>query len=503
MRFFAAALIFFGAASHGQSPVVPHKIQFAGMTLTIKEDARREIQKDVDALTQSPRYFNIKLERAKTYFPMIEQIFREERLPDDFKFLVLQESALISDAVSVSNAVGYWQFKDFTAEEMGMRVDKQIDERMNLLSSTRAAARYIKKNNYYFNNWVYALQAYQMGAGGVMRAVGDKYNGARHMDIDGDTYWYVKKFLAHKVAFEDALKGEPQLKLVPHEVNSQTTLSRLAKELNTDEGQLAEYNKWALKGEIPNDKKYTVLVPVGEYNTDFNRLSLGGSPATETVVISNAGPAITTINQVPAVTALPEERLTQLADRAGVSLNAFMRYNDISIDHNVIGGRAYFIAKKKSRTWEPFHKVEEGETLWDISQAYGVKLRKLRKYNRLNDHERVAKNTMLWLSYAKPRAKEVPVEAIQLDEDRTFDWARPASSQPAIVAQLDSAPAVSSAPASAMPVEAKKDFHEVQASDTLYGVARQYGLTVKELMDWNGKKDFTLEVGEKLRLNPH
>ncbi|MCX7637843.1 MAG: lytic transglycosylase domain-containing protein, partial [Cyclobacteriaceae bacterium] len=139
-----------------QPPEVPHKMVVAGITLTIRDDARREIQEDVNALTRSARHFEIKAQRARTYFPIIEQILREERVPDDFKYLVLQESALIPDAVSVSNAVGYWQFKDFTALEMGLRVDEHVDERMNIVSSTRAAARYLKKNNYYFNNWIYA-----------------------------------------------------------------------------------------------------------------------------------------------------------------------------------------------------------------------------------------------------------------------------------------------------------------------------------------------------------
>src|SRR5207253_1031322 len=140
MRIFAALLLapFFAAA---QSPQVPHKMAFAGMTLTIRDDARREIQKDVDALTLSAKHFNIKAERAKTYFPIIEKIFADEGVPDDFKYLALQESSLVPDAVSSSNAVGFWQFKDFTAMEMGLRVDKEIDERMNIASSTRAAAR--------------------------------------------------------------------------------------------------------------------------------------------------------------------------------------------------------------------------------------------------------------------------------------------------------------------------------------------------------------------------
>jgi membrane-bound lytic murein transglycosylase D len=43
-------------------------------------------------------------------------------------------------------------------------------------------------------------------------------------------------------------------------------------------------------------------------------------------------------------------------------------------------------------------------------------------------------------------------------------------------------------------------FHEVKPSDTLYSVARQYGVTIREIMEWNGKKDFSLSVGEKLRV---
>jgi membrane-bound lytic murein transglycosylase D len=42
--------------------------------------------------------------------------------------------------------------------------------------------------------------------------------------------------------------------------------------------------------------------------------------------------------------------------------------------------------------------------------------------------------------------------------------------------------------------------HEVRPSDTLYSVARQYGVTIKELMEWNEKKDFNLSLGEKLRI---
>src|SRR6478609_11002832 len=103
MRLFLALFFATVLKAAAQPPEVPHKMDFAGITLTIRDDARREIQTDVDALTRSPKHFNMKVERAKTYFPFIEKIFAEERVPDDFKYLALQESALVSDAVSVSN----------------------------------------------------------------------------------------------------------------------------------------------------------------------------------------------------------------------------------------------------------------------------------------------------------------------------------------------------------------------------------------------------------------
>ena len=165
------------------APTVPRTISFAGMTLKLNERARKKIQSEVNALTKHPKYFQIKVDRLHMYFPIIERIFNEEGLPQDFKYLVLQESALISDAVSTSNAVGFWQFKVAAATEVGLRIDRNVDERKNIVSSTRGAARYLKKNNnLYFDNWVHALLSYHQGPGGAMKLVGNKYRGSRIYD---------------------------------------------------------------------------------------------------------------------------------------------------------------------------------------------------------------------------------------------------------------------------------------------------------------------------------
>jgi membrane-bound lytic murein transglycosylase D len=581
MRFFAAALIFFGvAASYAQAPEVPHKMPFAGMTLTIRDDARREIQTDVDALTRSAKHFDIKCERAKTYFPIIKKIFEQEGLPEDFKYLAIQESALIPDAVSVSNAVGFWQFKDFTAAEMGLRVDGEIDERMNIISSTRAAARYLKKNNAIFDNWLYALQSYQMGAGGTRRSVSEKYFGARHMEITGATYWYVKKFLAHKIAFENGVEGQPQVVVNEIAVSESVSIKEIAKKFSVEEDQLVAYNKWALRAFIPGDKKYVVLIP----NNLLNETSVGASAAQASNSKKQVSDAVTikkSINGVPAIQALPGERLAQLAARGKVDVSELMTFNDLSIDHVPVPGLYYFLSSKKATGAQAFHHLKAGENLWMVSQQFGIQLKKLRKYNRVRKNEEPKPGAQIWLSTRKPRlmkvtpdmpvlevdsanvlawnaapsaavaASPMPETALQVTIDslekkksileitgansgdgetkiiteesvhivqpgetlyniarqrdvtvmQLVEWNKLQLGEPLSVGQtIFITNKVNDPPGKPSEIEPVVKFHEVKASDTLYSVAKHYGITIKDLMEWNGKTDFSLHVGEKLRV---
>lgn len=485
MRFFAAALIFWKvAASIAQSPQVPHKLEFAGMTLTLRDDARREIQDDVDALTRSPRYFEVKVDRARQYFPIIERILKEERVPDDFKYLALQESALIADAVSVSNAVGYWQFKDFTAREVGLRVDDVIDERKNIVSATRGAARYLKQNNFIFNNWVLALQSYQMGAGGVKRSVGNQFDGERHMHITSATYWYVKKYIAHLVAFSHALqtpKPVPGFKEVV--VQRELAVESLARDLGVELQQLTAHNKWILSTGIPADKPYTVVIPEAapEVPVTLATAATVDAPAQVSSEVSTVGPVM--VNGVSGLTARAGETLPQLLKRAGVDLSDFLDYNDIEIDHVPRVNLVYFTEKKNSQAPEAQHALAAGEDLWLIAQRYAVQLKKLKKYNRLKGMETLQPGDVVWLNTAKPKGPRdaEPDEVVELEQD---SWIT-----------LDSTPAPGSA-VNSRPATV----HVVQKADTLYSIARQYGVTVQELMTWNEKRDASLALGEQLKI---
>jgi membrane-bound lytic murein transglycosylase D len=512
MRLFAPALIFCGAAAFGQSPQVPHKMHFAGMTLTIRDDARRDIQKDVDMLTKSPKYFSIKVERARTYFPIIEKVFAEERLPDDFKYLALQESALIPDAVSSSNAVGFWQFKDLTAREVGLRVDDEIDERMHIAAASRGAARYLKKCNHYFNNWLFALQSYQMGAGDVMRSVGDQDLGTRHMEITPDTYWYVRKFIAHKVAFEDAVKGQPSMEVTAVPAPPGSSLSEIANQTSSDHQQLKEFNKWLKTDKIPGDREYTVILPKGAAGVSLASMVVAAPVGKEVVSpVQSAEPAEGEVNGLPVIRAKKGEGLQALARRGDIGLSAFLHYNEIEIDAPVREGQLYFLHKKKKHASEELYTTKTGDDLWTVSQRFGVQQKYILKYNDLNEGQSITPGLTLFLSTHKPEGMETADLTVvaMLDEDESFEWGPSALNGSAMKpGSRDYSTSLSKNPdlniktdvVSAPGLPEESSVHEVKPTDTLYSVARQYGVTIKELMDWNEKKDFSLTVGEKLRV---
>lgn len=420
------------------APRVPSTMEFAGIKLMINDAARRQIQTDVDALHRSQTYFLKKVEKVEMYFPIIERVFREENLPEDFKYLAIQESALIPDAVSSSNAVGFWQFKEMTAKEVGLRVDRQIDERMNITSSSHGAAKYLKKNNFFFDNWIYALLAYNTGPGGAEKHVDKRYMGAHRMNITKQTHWYVKKFLAHKIAFESALGKNSDLPTMLYEYNEtgNKSLKELADHFRIDGQLITEYNKWIKKGKIPTDKTYTAILPVS-VNDSYAINILNPSKNQETKVASrtkfipqnnykpvadfnfqenNRFPIVKTgliskrvkVNGIPGFIATSQDNLSTITIDHGITQKKFMKYNEMIYGDEIIEGQVYYLKAKKSKAKTHYHVVLPGESAWSISQRYGLKVKKLLEKNRLREEKDLDAGMVMWLRFIRP--SDVPVE---------------------------------------------------------------------------------------------
>jgi membrane-bound lytic murein transglycosylase D len=108
--------------------------------------------------------------RAGAYEDEMRAIFRERGMPEDLAFLPHVESSFNVRAYSKYGAAGVWQFMRGTGRRF-MTVNYVIDERLDPIRSTHAAARLLAENHRILGTWPLALTAYNHGAGGLARAV--------------------------------------------------------------------------------------------------------------------------------------------------------------------------------------------------------------------------------------------------------------------------------------------------------------------------------------------
>ncbi|MEO9966619.1 MAG: LysM peptidoglycan-binding domain-containing protein [Reichenbachiella sp.] len=539
---------------------VPSEITLGDMKLKISDAARRNIQKDVDALIKSPKYMEIKADRARLYFPYIEKVLKEEGIPTDFKFLALQESALISDAVSSANAVGFWQFKDFTGREVGLRIDRSVDERLNIVASTHGAAKYFKRHNFYFDNWVYTILAHMTGRGGAGKYV-DKGNfGKKKMTLDGKTHWYVVRFLAHKIAYEGITSGPNSkgLSLVEYRKGKGKTLGSIAKEAKVDETELKKYNKWLKTNKIPGEKEYSVMIPVRgkapkfksgktkpvskedeDESSDDGLLSVKIYPSIDKD-LNISGTIYIKINGLPSILAKSGDGINVLAIKANLSPERFAKYNDLKMTDIIKEGEIYYTKPKRNKGKIYFYTVQPNENLWDVSQKFGIKLAKLAKLNRLSIIDDIAPGRVLWLHKKRPanmpieyrELPKLPVdEAIPLKKVKVPLKKIPVSSPTPVVGTEENESKLQPIENSKDSVETRIDHgteedetqteedtiqdevveaiseldepilvtsHMVEKGETLYGIAQKTGVSVEDLIEWNDLYGTSLSIGQKL-----
>jgi membrane-bound lytic murein transglycosylase D len=185
-------------------PLLP-PVYFCGESVPLHEEtvARRLVSALVVNTNQNQALYRIR-QRAASFFPIIEPILARHRIPSDFKYLPLVESALTGFAVSPKGAVGYWQFMPATARELGLSIRPGFDERRNLVKSTEAACRYL---NYLYNrlgSWTLAAAAYNNGIGALLGNIRrQQQRDYYYLRLNAETGKYLYRILAFKELFSN------------------------------------------------------------------------------------------------------------------------------------------------------------------------------------------------------------------------------------------------------------------------------------------------------------
>lgn len=111
------------------------------------------------------------IRKKELYFPLFSETLARHNMPDELKYLAIVESGLRPNAISRANAVGLWQFISSTGKMYGLHSNWYLDDRMDPVEATDAAARHLKDLYRMFDSWELALAAYNCGPGNVRKAI--------------------------------------------------------------------------------------------------------------------------------------------------------------------------------------------------------------------------------------------------------------------------------------------------------------------------------------------
>lgn len=93
-------------------------------------------------------------------------------------------------------------------------------------------------------------------------------------------------------------------------------------------------------------------------------------------------------NGIASIVVMQGESLSSIAKEFSLFRRELMRFNDLNKKQEIKAGSVLFLEKKKESASKetPLHIASGTESLWEISQLYGIKLKALLKYNNCTEN---------------------------------------------------------------------------------------------------------------------
>jgi len=179
---------------------LPERAELCGESAPLDiPDVRERFDREFTIVTHSHAQVYLWLKRMERYFPWLEKQLASKGLPDDFKYIAVAESDLMTGAVSSAHAVGPWQFMAGTASNCGMNQSESVDERYDFEIASSGAFKYLKSLHDAFQNWTLAIAAYNCGEKRVQDEIHrQKVNSYYQLRLPQETERYVFRILAIK-----------------------------------------------------------------------------------------------------------------------------------------------------------------------------------------------------------------------------------------------------------------------------------------------------------------
>lgn len=285
------------------------------------------------------------------YMPLFEEALDAYELPLELKYLPIIESALKPTARSRAGALGLWQFMIKTGRLYGLESNSLVDDRLDPIKSTWAAARYLKEMYDIYKDWHLVIAAYNCGPGNVNKAIrragGKTDYWTIYNYLPRETRGYVPAFIAANYIM--TYYCHHNICPMNTEVIAPTDTVQVTRRLHFEQiadlceitiDELKSLNPQYKKNIIPGDSKpYTLRLPLKQVSTFIE--------CQDTIY---------------------DHRADEL----------FKNRRTVTVSNKVTAT----VGKGKLS----YHKIRSGETLSTIAKRYGVTVSQLRSWNGLSNN---------------------------------------------------------------------------------------------------------------------
>ena len=462
-----------------QYPDVFDRIR-AGFKIEDVESPR--IDQQLAFYANNPDYLERVFGRAVPYMHHIVKEIESRGMPLELALLPVVESAFEPYAQSWVRANGLWQFMPGTGERFGLKQDWWYDGRRDVVASTRAALDYLQyMHDEFFDDWLLAIAAYNCGEFRVQREVNANRAAGKPVDffslhLPAETRAYVPKLLAMRrlvanpedygIAFSP-IPNEPYF--VKVETGGQLDLTLAAELAGITLDEVYELNpgfhRWATDPAGP----HFLLLP--RDTADAFRRNLELLSLDERVRVS-----LHTVKKGESVATIARKYKTQtivVRDMNNLGTEPLVVGAELRVPTAVVNlpPKVMLAAARvdgsggRSGRRPAVHVVRSGDSLWRIAKRHRMDVATLARMNGMGTGDTLRAGQKLVLNTRGAAARNGGGRSVSSGSSREVSY-------------------------------------KVRSGDTLSRIAQVFGVSVSELVNWNGiSKQSTLRPGQKLTVN--
>ena len=283
------------------------------------------------------------------YMPLFEEALDAYDLPLELKYLPIIESALKPTARSRAGALGLWQFMLKTGRLYGLESNSLVDDRLDPIKATWAAARYLREMYDIYKDWHLVIAAYNCGPGNVNKAIRRAGGATDYWSIYNylprETRGYVPAFIAanyimtyychHNICPMNTEIIPPTDTL---QISRELHLQQVADVCDITIDELKSLNPQYKRNIIPgNTKPYTLRLPqtkiatfIDNQDTIYNHRAAELFKNRKTVAVSNKITPTVGKGTLSYHTIRSGETLSTIAQRYGVKVSQLKDWNGLS-----------------------------------------------------------------------------------------------------------------------------------------------------------------------------